>query len=150
MNFLFSSEAQEVIAEENYITDDAVEHKPYAKSQGIEAAEGITVGGSSSVSPLMEKLIATYETLSGVSDKIELMTSDSTSGMNNAISGTYDIGMASREVKDSEIEGGLTAQVIAIDGIAVIVNPENAVSALTGEQIKNNFIGAVTSWKDIA
>lgn len=98
----------------------------------------------------MEKLIATYETLSGVSDKIELMTSDSTSGMNNAISGTYDIGMASREVKDSEIEGGLTAQVIAIDGIAVIVNPENAVSALTGEQIKNIFIGAVTSWKDIA
>lgn len=150
LNFLFSAEAQEVIAEENYITDDAVEHKPYAKSQGIEAAEGITVGGSSSVSPLMEKLIATYETLSGVSDKIELMTSDSTSGMNNAISGTYDIGMASREVKDSEIDAGLTAQVIAIDGIAVIVNPDNAVSALTSEQIKNIFIGAVTSWKDIA
>ena len=78
-----------------------------------------------------------------------MQQSDSTTGMNSVIDGSYDIGMASREVKDSELEAGLVSQVIALDGIAVIVNLENPINNLTSEQIMQIYTGAVTQWEEL-
>ena len=89
--------------------------------------------------------------LSGVAkNSIELQTIDSTAGMNGAISGTFDIGMASRDVKDSELSQGITAEVLAYDGIAVIVHNDNAVGDLSMEQIRQIFTGAVREWSALA
>lgn len=147
-NFLGSAQAQEVINDEKYVTvvADAAEYVAPASAPAGE----IAIGGSSSVYPLMEKLIAKYVELSGVdAAKIELSKSDSSGGMRDVASGTIQLGMASREVKQSEIENGLTPLVIANDGIAVIVNNENAVNNLTMEQIRLIFTGELRNWADI-
>lgn len=147
-NFLDSAQAQEVINDEKYVTvvEDAAEYVAPASAPAGE----IAIGGSSSVYPLMEKLIAKYVELSGVdAAKIELSKSDSSGGMRDVASGTIQLGMASREVKQSEIENGLTPRVIANDGIAVIVNNENAVNNLTMEQIRLIFTGELRNWADI-
>ena len=81
--------------------------------------------------------------------EIEIQLSDSSTGMNSAINGTCDIGMASRELKDSELEKGLIPTVIVMDGIAIIVNNENTVDNLTKEQIKSIYIGEVLRWSEI-
>ena len=94
----------------------------------------ITIGGSSSVTPIMEKLIEAYKKIN-TGAEIELNQTDSTSGMTNAIDGSIDIGMASRELTDSE-KTELTPVQIAIDGIAVVVNPENITDNLTKDQVK--------------
>lgn len=148
INFLGSAQAQEVINDEKYVTvvEDAAEYVAPASAPAGE----IAIGGSSSVYPLMEKLIAKYVELSGVdAAKIELSKSDSSGGMRDVASGTIQLGMASREVKQSEIENGLTPLVIANDGIAVIVNNENAVNNLTMEQIRLIFTGELRNWADI-
>lgn len=148
LGFLGSAEAQEVIAAEKYIATD--DNAP-AYAKGSDLTGSITIGGSSSVSPLMEKLIEKYCALSGVAkNSIELQTIDSTAGMNGAISGTFDIGMASRDVKDSELSQGITAEVLAYDGIAVIVHNDNAVEDLSMEQIRQIFTGAVREWSALA
>ena len=147
-NFLGSAQAQEVINDEKYVTvvEDAAEYVAPASAPAGE----IAIGGSSSVYPLMEKLIAKYVELSGVdAAKIELSKSDSSGGMRDVASGTIQLGMASREVKQSEIENGLTPRVIANDGIAVIVNNENAVNNLTMEQIRLIFTGELRNWAGI-
>ena len=139
MAFIMSTEGQAVVADEGYIPVAEVE--AYAG----EAPEGsCVVGGSSSVSPLMEKLIEAYAEVNP-NASIELQTSDSTTGMTSAIEGSYDIGMASRELKDeeaAEIEG----TVIATDGIAVIVNKNNPTDDLTSDQVKIIYLGDVTTW----
>ena len=108
----------------------------------------IVVGGSSSVSPLMEKLIEAYKTVNPNAE-LELQTTDSTTGVSGALEGTYTIGMASRELKDSEVEGGAKATVLALDGIAVVVNPGNTTDDLTVDQIKGIYTGELTTWADV-
>ena len=108
----------------------------------------ITVGGSTSVSPLMEKLIEAYKTVNPNAE-LELLTSDSTTGVSGALDGSYTIGMASRELKDSETEGGAVSTVLAQDGIAVVVNPANSVEDLTVDQIKGIYTGELTVWSDL-
>ena len=116
------------------------------KSNG--ASGKVVVAGSSSVSPVMEKLKEAYQAVN--SDvEVEIQTSDSTTGMTSAAEGTCDIGMASRDLKDSELEAGLTPTVIAMDGIAVVVNNESPVSELTSENVKNIFTGEITDWADV-
>lgn len=146
--FLGSAEAQAVITGENYVS--VVENAPaYEPAAGLGGE--LAIGGSSSVYPLMEQLIAKYVELSGVdAADIELSKSDSSGGMRDVGTGTIDLGMASREVKDSEIENGLVPMVIAQDGIAVIVNTANSVDNLTMEQIRQIFTGEVRNWADIA
>lgn len=142
IGFILSAEGQQVVEENGYIAiaDDA---QAYAGS----ATGKIVVAGSSSVTPVMEKLKEAYIALnSGV--EIELQQSDSTTGMQSAIDGICDIGMASRELKDSELEAGLTPTVIAMDGIAVIVNNENPVTELSGDMIRQIFTGEVLTWAD--
>ena len=143
IDYILSSEGQEIVSD-GYIkiNDDA---QPYA---GSKPAGKIVVAGSSSVSPVMEKLKEAYLKVN-TNAEIELQTSDSTAGMTGAMEGTCDIGMASRELKDSE-SAALTATPIALDGIAVIVNPQNPTDDMSTEDIKDIFTGTKTMWSEIA
>lgn len=144
ISYILSSDGQAIIEENGYIAIDQ-NAEPYS---GSGATEKVVVGGSSSVSPVMEKLKEAYVAVNPSAD-IEIQTSDSTTGMNDAAAGTCDIGMASRELKDEELAAGLTNTVIANDGIAVIVNKENPITNLTKDQVMNIYTGNVTAWDDI-
>ena len=142
ISFIMSTEGQAVVSEEGCIP--VADVTDYAGS----APEGsCVVGGSSSVTPLMEKLIEAYAEVNP-NASIELQQSDSTTGMTSTIEGSYDIGMASRELKDEEA-AELTGTVIATDGIAVIVNQNNPTDDLTSDQVKNIYLGDVTTWDAI-
>ena len=144
INFIMSADGQAIVEEEGYIKVN-----DEAEAFTTDGSEGqIAVGGSSSVSPVMEKLIEAYQAANPKA-KIELQTSDSTSGMTGAMDGTFAIGMASRELKDEE-KAELTGTAIALDGIAVVVNPENTVTNLTMDQIKSIYVGETTDWADVA
>lgn len=143
MNFIMSKEGQAVVEENNYIS---VGDQPAYASNG--ATGKVVIAGSSSVTPVMEKLKEAYIALNPNAE-IEIQQNDSTTGMQSAIDGLCDIGMASRELKDSEKEAGLTATVIAQDGIAVIVNNESGVDEMTSEQIKAIYTGEITAWEDL-
>ena len=140
INFIMSADGQAVITEEGYIS--VAEGEAYTASN-LEGT--VVVGGSSSVTPVMEKLAEAYEALNP-NVTIEVQQSDSTTGMTSAIEGVCDIGMASRAVKDEEIEAGLTATTIAMDGIAVIVNNANPLTDITPETVKSIFTGETTTW----
>ena len=140
--YCLSKDGQALATEEGYVGSEG---EDYTSTQ----PEGkITVGGSSSVSPLMEKLIEAYKTVNPNAE-LELLTSDSTTGVSGALDGSYTIGMASRELKNSETEGGAVATVLALDGIAVVVNPANTVEDLTVDQIKGVYTGELTVWSDL-
>ena len=145
MNFILSADGQSVISDNGYITvsDDAAAFE----SNGAEGK--IVVAGSSSVTPVMEKLKEAY-TAVNTGAEIEIQESDSTTGMTAAMDGTCDIGMASRELKDSETEGGLTATVIAMDGIAVVVNNDNPTTNLTKDDVNGIFRGEITTWDEVS
>ena len=139
-----SAEGQAVIEEEGYVSEGNQGAFTSTKPSGT-----ITVAGSSSVAPVMEKLKEAYAEFNPDAT-IEVQQNDSSSGISAAASGTCDIGMSSRELKDSEISQGLTPLRIAMDGIAVIVNKANTVEDLTSEQIKSIFTGETTDWGDLA
>ena len=143
VNFIVSDDGQKIIAANKYIKIQNT--KPYSSNK---ASGKVVVAGSSSVSPVMEKLIEAYK---GVNPnaKIELQTSDSTTGVTNAINGTCDIGMASRALKDSEKAKGVQEITIAIDGIAVIVNKLNPVADMTKTQVEQIFTGNITKWSAV-
>ena len=140
--YCLSKDGQALATEEGCVGSEG---EDYTSTQ----PEGkITVGGSTSVSPLMEKLIEAYKTVNPNAE-LELLTSDSTTGVSGALDGSYTIGMASRDLKDSETEGGAVATVLALDGIAVVVNPANNVEDLTVDQIKGIYTGELTVWSDL-
>lgn len=139
INFIMSAEGQSVVAEIYIKIDDNA-----PKFNGTKSSGKIVVAGSSSVTPIMEKLKEAYITINPNAD-IEIQQSDSSTGMQAAIDGTCDIGMASRDLKDSEKES-LAAMEIALDGIAVIVNIENPLGNLTSDEVKKIFTGSYTSW----
>lgn len=143
ISYIMSTEGQAVVADNGYIPVKDVE--AYA---GSDAEGKVVVAGSSSVTPVMEKLAEAYQ---AVNDKvtIEVQQSDSTTGIQSAIDGLCDIGMASRELKDSEQEAGLTATVIAQDGIAIIVNNDAEITELTSEQVKDIYTGNITTWEEL-
>lgn len=141
--YIMSSDGQKVVEENGYIQNS--EEGAYAGS----SPEGkIVVAGSSSVTPVMEKLKEAYLKINTKAE-IEIQTSDSTTGVESTISGICDIGMASRELKDTETAEGITATAIALDGIAVIVNKECPVEGLSTENVKNIYTGATTKWSDV-
>ena len=142
MSFIMSTEGQKVVADEKYIA--VADVKDYA---GTKPSGSCVVGGSSSVSPLMEKLIEAYKAVNP-NASIELQTSDSTTGMTSTIEGSYDIGMASRELKDEEA-AELEPTVIATDGIAVVVNNANPLDELSADQVKDIYVGNVSTWDEI-
>ena len=143
INYILSEDGQKVIESNGYIkASDAGAFK----SNGAKGK--IVVAGSSSVTPVMEKLAESYKTVNSGAE-IEIQESDSTTGMNSAAEGTCDIGMASRDLKDSETGAGLTPTVIAKDGIVVIVNNENKVDNMTKAQVNDVFRGTITDWSAI-
>ena len=143
VNYILSDEGQNVIAANKYI-----KVKTSGSFQTKEPKGKVVVAGSSSVSPVMEKLIEAYKKINP-NATLELQTSDSTTGVTNAINGTCDIGMASRSLKSSEKEKGVNEVTIAIDGIAVIVNQENPTVGLTKAQVESIFTGKVEKWNKI-
>lgn len=142
MSFIMSTEGQKVVADEKYIA--VADVKDYA---GTKPSGSCVVGGSSSVSPLMEKLIEAYKAVNP-NASIELQPSDSTTGMTSTIEGSYDIGMASRELKEEEA-AELEPTVIATDGIAVVVNNANPLDELSADQVKDIYVGNVSTWDEI-
>lgn len=140
ISFIMSEEGQAVVKDNGYIPQATS-----GKYSGNKPSGEITVAGSSSVTPVMEKLKEAYMAVNTNAD-IKVQQTDSTSGMTSTIDGVCDIGMASRELKDSETAKGLKSTVIATDGIAVIVNNNSSVSALTSEQVKAIFTGEQTEW----
>lgn len=143
IHFIMSEEGQEVVEESGYISQG---------NQGSYVSNGATgeviVAGSSSVTPVMEKLKEAYEAVNG-KVSVQVQQSDSTTGMTSTIEGMCDIGMASRELKDSELEAGLKPTVIAMDGIAVVVNHENPITGLESAQVKSIFKGELTDWSEV-
>ncbi len=143
INFIMSEEGQAVVEEAGYISQGN-----NGKFEAAGVSGKITIAGSSSVTPVMEKLKEAYNEINP-DVEIEVQQNDSTTGMTSAIEGACDIGMASRDLKDSEVEAGLTATSIALDGIAVIVNLNNDVDNLTSEQIRQIYVGEVTKWSEV-
>ena len=144
VNFIMSAEGQQVLEDAG-----CIKAAPDAESFASNNAEGkVVIAGSSSITPSMEKLKEAY---AKVSDKVEIevQQSDSTTGVTSALDGVCDIGMASRELKDSEIEAGAQATVIAQDGIAVIVNKANALDGLTADQVKSIYTGETLEWSEL-
>lgn len=144
VTFVMSADGQAIVEDNHYIAvNDTAQ--PYQKG---DVSGKVVIAGSSSVTPVMEKLAETYESVNPAVT-IEVQQSDSTTGVNMAIEGTCDIGMASRELKDSEVAAGVRSQPIARDGIAVIVAPSSSVDELTSQQVKDIFSGVAKIWADV-
>lgn len=143
IDFIMSEEGQAVAEEEGYISEGN-----QGAFEGGDVSGTITVSGSSSVTPLMEKLAEAYNAVNPDLE-IQVQQSDSTTGVTDAINGISDIGMASRELKDDELSQGVTGTVIALDGIAVIVNSENPVEDIASDMITKIYTGEVTAWDDV-
>ena len=143
INYIMSADGQKIVEDNGYISESNTGTYTSAGSKGK-----IVVAGSSSVTPVMEKLIEGYKKVNSGAT-IELQESDSTTGMTAVKDGTCDIGMASRELKDSEKSAGLTSQAIALDGIAVVVNSKNSISDMTIDQIKSVYTGETTEWSKV-
>ena len=143
INYILSADGQAIIEDNGCINaSDA------AAFESNGATGKIVIAGSSSVTPVMEKLQEAYQKVN-TGAEIEIQESDSTTGMTAAMDGTCDIGMASRELKDTELDGGLTPTVIAKDGIAVVVNKNNPIEELTKDQVNSIFRGDVTTWEEV-
>lgn len=142
VDYIMSSDGQKIVSDNGYVT--VAENAAYS---GKKPSGKISVAGSSSVSPVMEKLAEGYQKVN-TNAKVEIQTSDSSAGMQSAMGGTCDIGMASRDLKDEE-KSALKAETIAKDGIAVIVNNANTCDDLTLDQVKSIYTGETTVWSDI-
>ena len=144
INFIMNADGQQIIEDNGYIKVDT-EAEAY---ESTNPSGKVVVAGSSSVTPVMEKLSEAYQEINA-DVTVEVQQSDSTTGITSTKEGICDIGMASRNLKDEE-KDGLTATVIAQDGIAVIVNPGNELEELTSEQVKAIFTGETTTWEELA
>ncbi len=143
VNYIRSADGQKIIEDNHYVSQS---NTGAFKSSGAKGK--VLVAGSSSVTPVMEKLAEAYQKINaGVT--VEVQQSDSTTGIVSAIDGTCDIGMASRELKDTETAKGVNATVIAMDGVAVIVNKANPLKAVSTDTVRQIYTGAVTDWADV-
>lgn len=143
ISYIMSEEGQAIVEEEGYVSQG---NEGAFKGQDVKGT--VTVSGSSSVTPVMQKLAEEYQKVNQ-NVKIEVQQSDSTTGVTDAISGVSDIGMASRAVTDEELEQGVSAQAIALDGIAVIVNLNNALEEITTDSVLKIFTGEITTWSEV-
>lgn len=142
LKFIHSKEGQKIVNDNGYI---AVDQAPAAYTPANQSGK-IVCAGSSSVTPVMEKLAEAYQK-ANPNLKVEVQQSDSTTGVQSAISGTADLGMASRELKDSE-KGKVDGNVIAKDGLAVVVNKANSVENIKADSVRDVYIGKITKWQD--
>lgn len=142
VDYMMSAEGQAIVAQEGYITVD--ENAPaYEEKDGLEGR--IVLAGSTSVAPVMQVMADAYKAIYA-DVEIEIQQTGSGAGITSTIEGACDIGMSSRALKAEELESGIEEKVIALDGIAVIVNSANEFEDLTIEQIRQIFTGEVTEW----
>ena len=146
VNFIMSDQGQKIVENNKYISVDT--NSAYIFKSSGKASGKVVVAGSSSVSPVMEKLIEAYKSVNP-NVKIELQTSDSTTGITNAASGTCDIGMASRSLKETEKSKGLKEITIAMDGIAVVVNKSNPLDNANKNTVRDIYTGKIQKWNEI-
>ena len=146
VNFIMSDQGQKIVEKNKYISVDT--NSAYSFKSSGKASGKVVVAGSSSVSPVMEKLIEAYKSVNP-NVKIELQTSDSTTGITNAASGTCDIGMASRSLKETEKSKGLKEITIAMDGIAVVVNKSNPLDNANKNTVRDIYTGKIQKWNEI-
>ncbi|WP_443718865.1 substrate-binding domain-containing protein [Ruminococcus bicirculans (ex Wegman et al. 2014)] len=142
-NYILSSDGQDIIEKAGYIKID----KSAAAYASNNASGKVVVSGSSSVTPVMEKLAEAYQK-ANTNVTVDVQQSDSSTGIKDAINGTSDIGMASRVISDDELSQGIKSVTIAQDAIAVIVNKDNAVDDITMDEIKAIYTGSKTTWSD--
>lgn len=143
IDFIYSEDGQALVSDNGYV--------PTLESVVFESAKPkgkAVIGGSSSVSPLMEKLIEAYQTINPQAS-LELQTTDSTTGVSSTLDGSYDLGMASREIKAEEINKGAIPLAIATDGIAVIVNKRNSLEDITSTDLRAIYVGEMLAWDEI-
>ena len=145
VNYIMSSDGQKIVEDNGYIKE-AADAKAYEAADGVSGK--VVVAGSSSVTPVMEKLAEAYQKVN-TGAQVEVQQSDSTTGMTSAAEGTCDIGMTSRDLKDSETQAGLTPTAIALDGVAVIVNNKNSLEDISSDAVKNIYTGTTTDWADV-
>ena len=143
INYIQSADGQKIIEDNHYVSQS---NTGAFKSSGAKGK--VLVAGSSSVTPVMEKLAEAYKKINAAVT-VEVQQSDSTTGITSAADGTCDIGMASRELKDTETAKGVNATVIAMDGVAVIVNKANPLKSTTTDTVRQIYTGAVTDWADV-
>lgn len=144
IDFILSAEGQKIAEEEGYVP---INTNPPSYENINEQKGSILIAGSTSVAPLMEKLVEAYQELNP-EVSIDIQATGSSAGMQSAMEGTADIGMASRELKDSEL-AELTSLSIAVDGITVIVNKENPLENLSIDELKSIYIGEITKWNEV-
>ena len=144
ISFIMSAEGQKIVDDEGYIAMD----EKAGSYTGSGMSGNLSLNGSTSVSPLMEKLAEAYKAINP-DVTIDIQQTGSGAGITATIDGSCEIGMSSRALKDEELSQGVTEEQIALDGIAVIVNKENGVEDLTAEQIRQIFTGEVTNWADL-
>lgn len=142
-NYILSSEGQDVIEGAGYIKID----KSATAFSSNNASGKVVVSGSSSVTPVMEKLAESYQKVN-TNVTVDVQQSDSSTGIKDAINGTSDIGMASRDISDDELSQGIKSVTIAQDAIAVIVNKDNSVDDISMDDIKAIYTGTKTTWSD--
>lgn len=144
MDFILSKEGQDIVIKGKYVSinDNLESYIPSGQSGNL------VIAGSTSVTPIMEKLVESYKELNP-DVNIEIQSTGSSAGMQSAMEGTADIGMASRDLKESEL-AILKTQIIALDGIAIVVNRENTISNITMDQIKAIYTGEITKWSEVA
>lgn len=143
ITFIMSEEGQKIVEEAGYISRDNT-----GKFSGGNASGKLVIAGSSSVTPVMEKLVEAYGKFNP-DLKIEVQQSDSTTGVTSTAEGVCDIGMVSRALKPEELSRGIIPQVIALDGIAVIVNHENKIEDMSGKNVMDIYTGVIAKWSEI-
>ena len=143
ISFIMSEEGQTVVEEAGYVS---MGNTGKYSSQKVKGK--ITIMGSSSVTPVMEKLKEAYVKINP-DVTIAVQQSDSSNGMTSAIEGVCDIGMASRDLKDSEKEAGLSATAIALDGVAIIVNKDNELTDVSSDDVRKIYVGEITKWSEV-
>ena len=140
-DFMFSAQAQELVAEEGYVSVDTEATEYEAKA----LAGDITIVGSTSVQPIMERMAQAYREYNP-DVVIDITAPGSGAGVTAAIDGTADIGMASRELSDEEQAQLSETAAIAVDGIAVILHLDNITEDLSLEDISGIYSGDITTW----
>lgn len=141
--YILSEEGQDVVEDDGYVpVKSSVDYTPSHLSGSI------TVGGSSSVTPVMEKLAEAYQKINPKME-VSVLQTDSSTGASSTVQGAYDLGMSSRELSEEEKGQGLQAAVIARDGIVLIVNSKNPLSSLSKEQVEQIYTGKVHSWTEL-
>lgn len=143
--YILSREGQEIIASEGYIppSDGG---KPYELKKGLSGR--ILLAGSTSVAPVVQALADSYRQIHE-NVEIEIQQTGSGAGIAAALEGVCDLGLSSRSLTEEERAEGLQEQVIALDGIVVIVNHANRIDDMTKEQIRRIFTGEITDWRQL-